>query len=396
MKVLLANHSDYGGGAANAVSRLYFALLASGSCSPRLRVVRKQSSSSIGYRRYPYSLYTNKFAYLVERFVLNHTHSGPSYSSLRSLSLFPSFFDLEINTCSADIIHLHWVQSEFISIDAIGRILKPLVWTLHDLWPISGTFHYPLGAIDSSSHIERYILSRKLRSWKRPIHFICPSKWMYRQVMSSSFSHNPASVIPNAVPISVFKPGLSDSSRSKLSIPFDRLVISFSAHNLNDSRKGFDLLTELLHVLIQRYDNLHALVIGHNSHPSSYILPCPVTLTGYISDPDHMAQVYQASNIHIVPSRLDNLPQSATEAQSCGIPVLGFDVGGLSDAVSHLETGYLAQPFSIKDLSEGFDYIISHLSKSTQLISSRAHNLWNPSRISSMHNELYQSIKPST
>src|SRR5690606_41352063 len=45
----------------------------------------------------------------------------------------------------ADIIHLHWVNFGLLSIDSIGDLLKlgkPVVWTLHDMWPFTGGCHH--------------------------------------------------------------------------------------------------------------------------------------------------------------------------------------------------------------------------------------------------------------
>ena len=35
--------------------------------------------------------------------------------------------------------------------------------------------------------------------------------------------------------------------------------------------------------------------------------------------------------------------QTASESQACGTPVIAFNIGGLTDIVDHLKTGYLAK-----------------------------------------------------
>ena len=64
--------------------------------------------------------------------------------SWQSFSVLPSLNASVINRLPVDIVHLHWVQAGFISIDAISRIKKPLVWTLHDLWPLMASEHVPI------------------------------------------------------------------------------------------------------------------------------------------------------------------------------------------------------------------------------------------------------------
>ena len=54
---------------------------------------------------------------------------------------------------------------------------------------------------------------------------------------------------------------------------------------------------------------------------------------------------------------MDNLPNTAVEATACGVPVIAFDVGGLSDIVEHKVNGYLAKPFDPADLAAGIDWV---------------------------------------
>jgi glycosyltransferase involved in cell wall biosynthesis len=60
----------------------------------------------------------------------------------------------------------------------------------------------------------------------------------------------------------------------------------------------------------------------------------------------------------IVPSRQDNLPNTAVEAQACGTPGVSFDTGGLSNIVEHQKTGYLAKPFDTRDLANGVTWVL--------------------------------------
>jgi hypothetical protein len=54
----------------------------------------------------------------------------------------PSRWHHRLNASDADLVHLHWVQGEKLSIADIGFIRKPIVWTLHDMWGFCGAVPY--------------------------------------------------------------------------------------------------------------------------------------------------------------------------------------------------------------------------------------------------------------
>lgn len=59
-----------------------------------------------------------------------------------SLNYFRSKTLERINIIKPDIINLHWVNNEMISIEEIAQIKQPFFWTIVDMWPFSGIEHY--------------------------------------------------------------------------------------------------------------------------------------------------------------------------------------------------------------------------------------------------------------
>ena len=144
MKIELISWSSNKGGAARATRRLFNALKENraNELSVKLRVnhsnfrekdiISPNSKLEIGWnllRRYT-----------GEKLQLLQKTSNPIH---HSSGLIPSLLDKKINASESEIINLHWFQGEMLSIKAIGRIKKPIIFTLHDGWAFCGTEHHP-------------------------------------------------------------------------------------------------------------------------------------------------------------------------------------------------------------------------------------------------------------
>jgi len=406
------NHSDAGGGASIAAFRLVSALNTSAlPVNSKLRVLQSSlDDKSILKPKHSYTILWNRVARFSSAQLSKldpHSRHNPF-----SLSLFPSQIYRTLNHSSCDIVNLHWCQAESLAVEDFAKITKPLVWTLHDTWPFCGATHYPDDLYDQrfasgyNSSIRKtlpfqfdlnyHTWRRKTIAWTKPIQLVCPSRWIKDCAQKSVIMRSwPASVVPNPIPVDVFAPANKLHSRAHYPFPPDSLVISFSAHDLSDRRKGLSLLISVLSHIRVRYPNLVALVIGSSTRELKRSLPVRSFFTGYLDTDNGMAQALNCADVHIVPSLLDNLPQTATEAQSCGVPVLAFGVGGLSDAIEHGSTGYLASPYDIADLSTRLSNLLSDaqirkiMSRQSR---DRAVSLWSPDIVASMYHRLYVSL----
>ena len=142
MHVVQVSTYDGGQGAARAAIRLHRALRDQGIDSS-MRVAH--ASSGDAWVQAPRSKPRQAMALL--RSTASWWLSKPQRSAnpvTHSVAALPSGLDRELNAKGADLLHLHWLQDEFLSVEAIGRLRGPVVWTLHDTWAFCGSEHYPL------------------------------------------------------------------------------------------------------------------------------------------------------------------------------------------------------------------------------------------------------------
>ncbi len=71
-----------------------------------------------------------------------------------------------------------------------------------------------------------------------------------------------------------------------------------------------------------------------------------------------MPQIYRDSDVCVVPSRFDNFPYSCLEAAACGKALVGSEVGGIPELVSHCETGILVPKDDPKALADGITRLL--------------------------------------
>jgi len=409
MRVLQVSTYDTGQGAARAALRLHRALRAEGveSCmrsgvaasgDPWVRAPRSKPRHALALLRSTASWWLSK----PQRSANPVTHS---------VAALPSRLDRELNAAAVDLLHLHWIQDEFLSVEAIGRLRGPVVWTLHDTWPFCGSEHYPASAsdrrfvegyrrnnrlqTDRGLDLDRCTWRRKRRAWQQLIprlHLVAPSRWMAHQAAASALLGGvPCTVIPNALP-EAFRAVPQSQARALLGWPREQRLILFGAiDGSRDPRKGFDLLAAALHRLAAQPDqaNVGLVVLGQDAPTRPLPLPFPIVYGGRLHDDLTLALAYAAADVVVVPSRMDNLPQSATEALACGTPVVAFRQGGLTDLVQHRSNGWLAEPDSVEDLAEGLAWCLATpgLATPAEMLAS-----WSAKAVAAAHSRFYAQV----
>lgn len=408
MKPLLLSYEDGGGGAGRAAFKLHRALRSQGVDSwlqvrskttdcPTVTITRPILRKAVG--RVAAGLRPH---FMRLQHSANPTQRSPAWYSLGIAD--------ELNASDADVLHLNFVTG-LLSIEDIGRLTKPLIWRLSDMWAFSGTEHYGddgptarwrLGYTPESRSpsergpdIDRWAWRRKRRAWKRPIQIVTHSRWLARCVSESALMHDwPVTIIPTPLDVDQFQPWPKRVARAVLGLPLDAPLILFGALSGGaDPRKGRDFLEAALPKVHARLPNAEGVIFGQSEPAKPPRLGLPLHWLGHLHDDATLSLAYSAADVMVLPSRQDNLPQTGIESQSCGCPVVTFNVSGLPDVVEDRQTGYLAAPFEVDDLAAGIEWVLADPERHerlSRLSRTRALSLWAPAVVVPQFVALYE------
>jgi glycosyltransferase involved in cell wall biosynthesis len=373
MKIIHLAYSDYIGGASKAASRIHNCLYKN-NINSRLWVNEKLSKCFTVEEPF------NKISKNLKK--LRRSIIFPLLKVIKtnvpihhSISLLPSNWVKLINNSDADIVNLHWIQRETMSIKDISKIKKPIVWTLHDMWAFCGAEHYTNDNrwrdgyysnnrpnYESGFDLNRWTWNRKKKYWKTPIQIVTPSAWLAKCVSESALMKSwSVSVIANPIDTDQWTPMDKKKARQLLNLSQDVNLILFGAlGRKKNPHKGYDLLLSALEYVKtdKKIKKIELVVFGQNKRKSQPDLGFPIHYFGHLNNDLILRTLYSAADVMVVPSRLDNLPNTAVEAQACGTPVVSFNIGGLPDIIDHQKTGYIARAFDIRDLANGIIWVL--------------------------------------
>ncbi len=284
----------------------------------------------------------------------------------------------------ADVIHLHWVNFGFLSIQSLGKLFKlgkPVVWTLHDMWAFTGGCHHsgdcenyqsgcgnclPYLRSPAPDDLSAQVWQQKQEAFAgladAHIQIVACSQWLANRAKKSSlFKNLPVGAIPNPLDVGLFKPFDKKEARKKLDLPADKKLILFAAAKVTVIWKGFSYFQEALHLLktqLADSSTIELVILGESDEAINQTLPFKTHALGRITDMATIAQIYAAADVFTIPSIQENLPNTIMEAMACGTPAVGFEVGGIPEMITHKQTGFLARYKSAESLAEGIRWVL--------------------------------------
>ena len=383
MRVLIVNTSEKTGGAAVAANRLMDALNNNGVKAKML--VRDKETEDITVVGLPRSLKL-QWNFLWERWCLFwHLHFSKHHLWEIDMATAGSDITKMREFQEADVIHLSWVNQGMLSLKSIRKIIKsgkPVVWTMHDLWAATGICHYARGCnryVSACGNCPllphkggKHDLSTKIFRRKKALYqggsisFVSCSKWLEKQAKASGlFVGQRITNIPNPIDTHVFCPQDKAEARLRAGLPADKHLILFVSQRVTDERKGMKYFVEAIDRLIEKYpeikNNTAIAILG--GHSEEVTLSLPSYSLGYVSDEKRIVNIYNSVDVFVLPSLEDNLPNTIMEAMACGVPSVGFKVGGIPEMIEHQKTGYVANYRDTADLAEGIHWVLEDADK---------------------------------
>lgn len=422
MKALLINTSDHTGGAAIAALRLLKALRKQGVDAKLLCRDHALTSETpeVIYLKPSFRL---KLKFMLERleiFIRN------KFSRENLFAIDTGRFGNDITQLpefkEADVIHLHWTNQAMLSLNDLQKILKSgkrIVWTMHDMWPFTGICHNsadcdhwkkhcgkcPLLKKPRTKDLSAQIFTKKLKVYQQGnMSLVGCSQWLRGLALQSPLLKGQKVVsIPNPIDTDFYVPAGSenmptaDELKRSLGLPTDRKLLLFTAYKVTDTNKGIDYLIESISLLCQENpgmrDKIGIVLAGREAESLRDSFAVPAYPMGYINDEKQMRQLYQACDLLLMPTLMDNLPNTIVEAMACGTPCIAFSIGGVPQMIDSGINGYLSDYRNSLDFAHGIERTLNSQSYPAMCRNARtkAQNSYSEKAVALKYIELYKA-----
>ncbi|MGE5498035.1 MAG: glycosyltransferase, partial [Syntrophothermus sp.] len=279
----------------------------------------------------------------------------------------------------ADVLHLHNIHGGYFNPFSLSLLamIKPVVWTLHDMHSITGHCAHSLDCdkwqnkcgecpglgIYPSIPVDR---TARLLKEKKDIYsnsffnVVTPSYWLKSKLEKSILSDHYAEVIHNGIDTNLFRPINKKEVRKKFKIPENINIVGCVAHGgIENEWKGGDYISEILKSIVLKYPDTVFLNIGASGQSSDpHIINIP-----FVEDEAMLSEIYSLLDVFLFTSIAENCPLVILEALSCGVPIVTFNTGGIPELVRNGLDGYVAGYKNIAEAIKCLEVILTEKNK---------------------------------
>ena len=321
---------------------------------------------------------------------------------LASVSSTKHFVD-EIKKLGPDIIHLHNIHGYYLNYEILFDFLKnfnrPVIWTLHDCWPVTGHCAYftyskcvkwQTGCHDCmalGSYPKSFFRDGSKRNFRRKknaftgvnnLTLVPVSDWLKRQLEMSFLREYPITTIHNGIDLDVFSPTENVEKR-------DKMILGVAS--VWDKRKGLDEFVKLRGLLPDSY---RITLVGLSKNQIKG-LPEGIDALQRTENVQQLVKLYSEADVFVNPTLEDTFPTTNLEALACGTPVITYNTGGSPEAVDS-ETGFVVDYMDIYSLVEKIKFVCKEKPFTSDACRDRAELLYDRKNSFKKYIELYNSL----
>lgn len=216
----------------------------------------------------------------------------------------------------------------------------------------------------------RHLLRRLLRR----THLVsCVSRYTHELLLKHfPCAADKAIITPCALPARWKRDHLKNLSRNGTTPAPDETVRLLTVGRLHPRKGQLTVLRALRGLPAALQEKVHYTIVGNGNRPAyrrkleqaAQLTRARVTFTGGVSDSE-LEQIYAAQDLFVMTSAphrtsIEGFGLVYLEAAAHGLPVIGHNIGGVSDAVHHEETGLLVPPGDLAGLVQALTRLIEN------------------------------------
>lgn len=268
----------------------------------------------------------------------------------------------------SDVVHLHLIHNNVLSVLDIKLLskLKPVVWTWHDAWPMTGHCIQPLeckkwmNGCRNCAHLDYPFAIKQDTAaalWKAKysasketdVHIIYASDFakglIDKSPIGNLYKHQ------HLIPFGIDLPkGLLcyEEARKRLSLSNDEVVLFFRHDDV--ALKGCKYLFEALRKIPN--DKLVLLSVGSQDLPEDLTKKFRTIHIPWTDNECDFFNIFNAADIFVMPSLAESFGLMALEAMALNKPVVYFQGTAIEEIVPSGDCGLAAQYKSSESLKE--------------------------------------------
>ena len=290
---------------------------------------------------------------------------------------------LELTEVAPEVCHLH-NPATYFDMRALPKLSHqlPLVFTAHNIWTGTGRCTYPLactrwrtgcGRCPHQDYPPTAPFDRTRKNWltkaalynRSLLYLASPAAWALRELEQSIMAAGvvEARVIPNGVDQSIFHPAANEGERrelrARLGLQPDDFALAYTAISAGNPYKDPETLSRALDLLASSGRRIVLIQMG--AAGDTVVDEGMITRRALSFTPDRqdLAAVLQACDLYVHSARAEVAPLAILEAESCGLPVVASDVGGVRECVPKGPDAVLVPAGDASALAHAIEHYLS-------------------------------------